>query len=222
MGKQQTASASGGQSPAGASAEASAPPGENTARVVMRNNELPGWFWGLLGCLSVLGVGSGVLFLIFKPPGGTAVAGPSLATTPAPIDRAPARRGPQIDIEPMAPPPAPPPEELAAPKPKVAPHPLRIARSPGTPHAADAPSGETDPATAGDSDDAPTPKVKAKAGDSDDAPTPKVKAKAGDSDDAPKPKVKAKAPAADPDDDQAAPARKPPSSDDKSDDKTSL
>ncbi len=209
MGKQQTASASGGQSPAGASAEASPPPGENTARVVMRNNELPGWFWGLLGCLSVLGVGSGVLFLIFKPPGGMAVAGTGLASTPAPIDRASARRGPQIDIEPMAPPPAPPPEALAAPKPKVAPHPLRIARSPGTPHAADAPSGETDPTTAGDSDDAPKPRVKTKAADSDDTPTP----------DAPKPRVKTKAPAADPDDDQAAHARKAPSTDDKSDDK---
>ncbi len=214
MGKQQTARASGGQSSAGASAEASANPRHNTARVVMRNNELPGWFWGLLGCLSVLGVGSGVLFLIFKPAGGATVAGPDPAPAPAQIDRAPARRGPQIDIEPMAPPLAPPPEALAAPRPKAAPHPLKIARSPVTPHAAGAPGGETDSTTAGDSDDAPKP----------DAAKPKVKAKAGDSDDAPKPdapktKVKTKAPAADPDDDQAPHARKPPSSDDKSDDK---
>ncbi|HEY5090033.1 MAG TPA: hypothetical protein VIK30_08690, partial [Polyangia bacterium] len=103
---------------------------------------------------------------------------------------------------PVSPPRRPPPEAAAAPKPRVAPRPLKIARSPGTPHAADAPGGETDRATAGDSDDAPKP----------DAPKP----------DAPKPKVKTKAPAADPDDDQAAPARKPPPSDDKSDDKTSL
>lgn len=191
MGKQQTARASGGQSSAGASAEASANPRHNTARVVMRNNELPGWFWGLLGCLSVLGVGSGVLFLIFKPAGGATVAGPDPAPAPAQIDRAPARRGPQIDIEPMAPPLAPPPEALAAPRPKAAPHPLKIARSPLTPHAAGAaaPAGETDSEPASDADDAP------------------------------KPKTKAKAPAADPDDDQAAHARKPPSSDDKSDDK---
>jgi serine/threonine protein kinase len=41
------------------------------------------------------------------PGASPAVAGPSLATTPPPIDRAPARRGPQIDIEPMGSPPKP-------------------------------------------------------------------------------------------------------------------
>jgi hypothetical protein len=199
MGKQQTASASGGQSSSGASSESSANPRENTARVVMRGSELPGWFWGLLGCLSVLGIGSAVLFLIFKPPSGIAAAAPSLAATAVPADRAPAQHGPQIDIEPMAPPPAPSSAAFGAPRPKAVPHPLKIARSPSAPsHPAAVPAGDTDKGA----DNGP----EAETSDSDDAP--KVKAK-----------VKAKPPAADSDDDQAAGAHKAAPSDDKSDDK---
>jgi hypothetical protein len=199
MGKQQTARASGGQSPPGASSESSANPRENTARVVMRNNELPGWFWGLLGCLSVLGVGSAVLFFIFKPTVGAVAPAPSLAATAAPTESTPSRRGPQIDIEPMAPPPVAPSEALGAPRPKLASHPIKIARSPSAPHAAAAPAADADKST----DKA----AEAETGDSDDAPKAK-------------PKAKAKAAATDSDDDQPAAARKAPaSSDDKSDDK---
>ncbi len=204
MGKQQTASASGGQSPSGASSESSPNPRENTARVVMRNNELPGWFWGLLGCLSVLGVGSAVLFFIFKPTGGAVAPAPSLAATAAPAAGAPAGRGAQIDIEPMAPPPASPSETLGAPRPKAAPHPIKIARSPSAPHPAAAPADDADKGADKATDNA----AEAVTGDADDAPKAKAKAK-----------VKAKASATDSDDDQAAGARKAPASDDKSDDK---
>jgi hypothetical protein len=200
MGEQQTASATGGQSPSGVSsggpAGSSANPRENTARVVMRGSELPGWFWGLLGCLTVLGLGSAVLFLIFKPPGGLAPPAPSVVTTAAPADRAPVPRGPQIDIEPMAPPPSS--ATVGAPKPRAASHPLKVARSPSAPHPAAAPVGEADKG-----DDQTT---EAETTDSDDAPKAKTKAKP-------------KAPAADSDDDQPAAAHKTPSSDDKSDDK---
>jgi hypothetical protein len=201
MGEQQTASATGGRSPSGASSGGSsgttANPRENTARVVMRGNELPGWFWGLLGCLSVLGVGSAVLFLIFKPPGGLTAPAPSLAVTAAPADRAPVPGARQIDIEPMAPPP-PSPAVAGVPKPKAVSHPLKIARSPSAPHPAAAPVADTDKG-----DDKAT---EAETGDSDDAPKANAKAKV-------------KAPAADSDDDQAAGARKTSPSDDKSDDK---
>src|SRR5450631_308667 len=39
---------------------------ENTARVVMHKSALPGWFWGMLGCLTVLGVGFGVLIVVAR------------------------------------------------------------------------------------------------------------------------------------------------------------
>src|ERR1700689_5292307 len=125
MAKQQTARTSGGQTSAGGPAggpagpmESRANPRENTARVAMRGSELPGWFWGLLGCLSVLGVGSAVLFFVFKPAGG--LAGPAnLAAPAAPADRSTSSA--QIDIEPMAPPPAP---GGPAPKPTPPPPPL--------------------------------------------------------------------------------------------------
>ena len=38
----------------------------NTARVVLHKSALPGWFWGMLGCLSVLGVGFAVLILVAR------------------------------------------------------------------------------------------------------------------------------------------------------------
>jgi hypothetical protein len=200
MGKQQTARASGGHptAPSGGSSESPANPRENAARVAMRGNELPGWFWGLLGCLSVLGVGSAVLFLIFKPPSGVA-APPGLATTTAAADRTSAQRGAQIDIEPMAPPPIPAAEAPAPPKPKPA-RLLKIAHAPAASHPSTAGSEEPAPATEGES------------ADSGDAP--KVEA--------PRAKAKTKAAAAD-DDDQAAHTRKLPADDkpgDKSGDKS--
>jgi hypothetical protein len=129
----------------------------------MRGSELPGWFWGLLGCLSVLGVGSAVLFFVFKPAGGVA-APANLAAPATPADRptSPA----QIDIEPMAPPPA---EAVATPKPRPAPHAVKIAHAPAAAHSA-ASAAEAEPTAAEDSDDAPKAKAKTKepAADPDD------------------------------------------------------
>ncbi len=185
MGKQQTARASGGH-PAGSS-ESSVNLQEGPARIDRGGNELPGWFWGMLGCLTVLGVGSTVLFLMFKPPGGTAATATSLTTQP------PALRGPEIDIEPIAPPPAfhpaKPVSALAASKPKPAPRPIKNARSPATSSSAAEPGGETDPQAEGDSDHEPQAALKTKA------------------------------PAADEDNEEAARAHKSPSADDKSHDK---
>jgi hypothetical protein len=199
MGKQQTARASGSHpnAPSGGSSESPANPRENTARVAMGGNELPGWFWGLLGCLSVLGVGSAVLFLIFKPPSGVA-APPGLVTTTAAGDRTSAQRGAQIDIEPMAPPPTPAAGAPAPPKPRPA-RPLRIAHVQAASHPSTAGSEEPAPATEGES------------ADSDDAPKAET----------PRAKTKTKAAAAD--DDQAAHTSKLPADDkpgDKSGDKS--
>jgi hypothetical protein len=165
--------------------ESRANPRENTARVAMRGSELPGWFWGLLGCLSVLGVGSAVLFFVFKPAGG--LAGPAnLAAPAAPADRPTSSA--QIDIEPMAPPRA---EAVAAPKPRPAPHAMKIAHAPAAAHSAGSPAAAAEPAAADDSDD-----------------------------DAPKAKAKTKEPADDSDDDQPAASRKVPAASDKSGDKS--
>jgi type IV secretory pathway VirB10-like protein len=204
MGKQQTARASSGH--AAVPSESSLNPRENTARVSMRGNELPGWFWGVLGCLSVLGIGFAVLFLLVKAPTGATPPAPSLAATAPPADgaRASARRGPQIDIEPMAPPalPALPADGLPAARPKAAPRPVRVAHSPLPAHPSSA--DKTDQADQTDKTDKEA--EPAAASDSDDAPRASAK-------------TKAKTPAAD-DDDQPARARKAPAtSDDKSDDK---
>src|SRR6185312_9855700 len=50
--------------------------GENTARVVMHRGSVPGWFWGLLGFLSVLAIGFGAL--LFAAKNGLFAAAPVL------------------------------------------------------------------------------------------------------------------------------------------------
>jgi len=175
MGKQQTARAS-GRHPA-APSPSSPNLRDNAASVAAPRSELPGWFWGLLGCLSVLGVGFTVLFFVIEPPRGGSALPPSAAPTSVPLDRA--ASGPQI--VPMTPPPASPAAALARPRPR--PHTFRIAHAAGAPRAAPSLGGETDQATGdqatGDGDDA------------DDAPAPAVaKAKA--------PAVAVKAPGPDP------------------------
>ena len=126
----------------------------STARVSttqgVRRSELPGWFWGALGCLTVLVVGLSVVFLMGQagpaptPPAATAKA---VEPEPAPKPPAPAARpGPgatdppakaAIKIEPMAAPapaaaaanpPAPPAAHAAKTK---ASRPIKVARSPG-------------------------------------------------------------------------------------------
>ena len=102
--------------------------GENTARVVMHKSAVPGWFWGLLGFLSVLAVGFGALLFAAKN-GLFAAVAPAAATAPAAaVLPVPAPQGgPQI--EPFAPAAAPalPPAE---PRPRPASHPIKLARSP--------------------------------------------------------------------------------------------
>src|SRR5262245_56523426 len=76
---------------------AQAPPGRHsTARVAttagVRKSELPGWFWGALGCMTVLAIGLAAVFFIGQnggtpAPGGAApgvVAPASGATAAAP------------------------------------------------------------------------------------------------------------------------------------------
>src|SRR6185369_4940051 len=114
---------------------------EDTARVVMQKSALPGWFWGMLGCLTVLGVGFGVLIVVARngllnggaagPPNPT-VAAPTLAA-PA---TAPARSRPQPQIEPLVTTPAASPVPAAEPKPRTQPHAIKLARSPSGGHSA--------------------------------------------------------------------------------------
>jgi len=130
--------------PAGIRADAR----ENAARLVMHQSALPGWFWGMLGCLSVLGVGFGILIIVARNGlfGGGAV-GPTPATTAAPTTAAPATAPagsrPRPQIEQLVPPSARPLTRVAKPKPQT--HAIKLARSPsgGHPVAADEPANDT-------------------------------------------------------------------------------
>jgi pyruvate/2-oxoglutarate dehydrogenase complex dihydrolipoamide acyltransferase (E2) component len=133
--------------PAGIHADAR----ENTARVVMQRSALPGWFWGVLGCLSVLGVGFGILIVVARNGllGGGAV-GPAPAAAAAPTApthaaTAPAGSPPRPQIEQLVRPSAPRLTPVAAPKPKPQAHAIKLARSPsgGHPITADRPADDT-------------------------------------------------------------------------------
>jgi hypothetical protein len=159
MAERTRATASGGSRPAPAGAQASGRR-HSTARVSTthgahsaadgaRRSELPGWFWGALGCLSVLVVGLSVVFFLGQngvapgptpaaaavAPGAVAPAAPAAATPAPEAQRPPA---PGIHVEPMAQPPAaidqvPAATEVpAAPavKQKAGAHPIKVARSP--------------------------------------------------------------------------------------------
>ena len=86
---------------------------ENTARVVMHKSALPGWFWGMLGCLSVLGVGFGVLIVVARNglldggAVGPAAAAAAAAAPARPRRRRPAGSRPRPQIEQLVPPPPP-------------------------------------------------------------------------------------------------------------------
>jgi hypothetical protein len=132
--------------PAGIRANA----GENTARVVMHKSALPGWFWGMLGCLSVLGVGFGVLIVVARNgllgggavgPTTAAITAGSPASAPA---TGPAGSRPRPQIEQLVPPPAAPLVPTAEPKPRAQPHAIKLARSPsgGHPSVADKPADD--------------------------------------------------------------------------------
>ncbi len=142
--------------------------------IAPRAPALPPVFWGALGCVSVLGVGFTILFLV----GGTsssaarpAVARPAVArpqsavALPAPPVSASARPSP--DIQPLAPQPSasPPVATAPAPHPKPPIHLIKVARAPavaanvkdpsksdGKPEKKAASAGADEPA--GDSDEA--------------------------------------------------------------------
>jgi hypothetical protein len=140
----------------------------STARVSttqgVRRSELPGWFWGALGCLTVLVVGLSIVFLMGQagpaaaPPAATVktvetvVAPPTGRPGPgAAVD--PAAHAPAIKIEPMVAPVQPAAVGQAAPhpaaKPRPATRPIKVARSPAS---GAKPSAATN-AAADDSDD---------------------------------------------------------------------
>jgi hypothetical protein len=125
-----------------------------SVRALAAGAQVPNWFWVVLGCLSVLGVGFTVLFVVVRTP-ATAVVRP--ATAPA---AAPTAAAPGIQVEQLAPPSPPRP---AAPARKPAPRVVKVARtSSPTPHTAKA---EADDEGAADTEDA----------DPDEEPTPKAK-----------------------------------------------
>src|SRR4051812_838254 len=126
--------------PAGIPADAP----EDTARVVMHKSALPGWFWGMLGCLTVLGVGFGALIVVARngllaggPVGPASAAAPTVAapTAPAPATGSAGSR-PQPQIEQLVPPPAAPLVPTAEPKARTQLHAIKLARSPSGGHSA--------------------------------------------------------------------------------------
>jgi hypothetical protein len=153
----------------------------STARVATtqgaRRSELPGWFWGALGCLTVLVVGLTVVFVMGQQ--GVASA-PTVDAVPAVISTPPAQaaaapgaapRGPEaqlargagIRVEPMAAPPGAIEQVVPAPvvaKPKAPVRPLKVARSPAA--AKTKPAGASKPA-AEDEEGEDEPKAKPRA-----------------------------------------------------------
>ena len=165
--------------------------GENTARVVMHKSALPGWFWGMLGCLSVLGVGFGVLIVVARnglldggavapvPAAGATVAAP---TAPAPVT-GPAGSRPRPQIEQLVPPPAAPLIPGAEPKPRTQPHAIKLARSPSGGHGAAGDKPADDKAGADKPGDDKSGADKSAAGSDEAAPAKKPADKtAGDDD----------------------------------------
>src|SRR5215471_20255312 len=90
------ATASGRSRPAPAPGPA-APARHSTARVAttagVRRSDLPGWFWGALGCMTVLVIGLTVVFFMSQPGGFLAApaSGPAAAAVApgAPVATAP-------------------------------------------------------------------------------------------------------------------------------------
>jgi hypothetical protein len=122
------------QPPASASGSPHPVAHETTARVATQKTPLPSFFWGALGCVSVLTVGFTVLFVVARP-GAAAVTLPPPVPLPPPaaVTAPPPPPRPSPDIQPMAPPAAPPAAPVEAPaahaKPVVV-HPVKVARAP--------------------------------------------------------------------------------------------
>jgi len=154
---------------------------EDTARVVMQKSALPGWFWGMLGCLTVLGAGFGVLIVVARNgllDGGAVGMATAAVTAPTAPQASPEVRPqlqrPQPQIEQLAPAPAAPLIPVAEPKQRTPLHAIKLARSPAGGHsatadkpAADKP-GAADKAAAASDEAAPAKKAADKpAGDED-------------------------------------------------------
>lgn len=159
-------------------------PHQTTARVAPAA-QLPGIFWGALGCVSVLGVGFTVLFLVLRP-GSPATAAPPLPPPTAAVvaPPPPAEPRPTPDIQPLAPPPAAAtPAEAEPAHPKAPVHPIKVARAAKVEKKAAKPPADQ---SGGDSDETAAPKKAAaeKSGAEpsadDDQPAPRHRERASD------------------------------------------
>jgi hypothetical protein len=147
MAERPTASPSGKRQPA-RSAQPSRELNTETARILLHGGRgaVPGWFWALLGCLTVLGVGFAGLFVVVRSlpaPTTAAVTAPGGGATPPG-----GARGGGIQVEQLASPPAPALAPFPGPKARPAPRGVKVARSPGSlrPSAAGAASSGQDEA----------------------------------------------------------------------------
>jgi hypothetical protein len=168
------AASSGGARPARPGALPATESHQHTARIAVRS-QLPGWLWGVMGCLTVLGVGFAALFVLMGPGAGPATPAAVITAAPSAPAAAPAPAKPAgIQVEPMAAPPPPPPPIVAHPsKPKAAPdarrRPVKVARSPGAARAAGEDVVEEEAEDA-DPEEAPAPKPKTKTAARERAP----------------------------------------------------
>ena len=118
--------------------------------IAPKATELPSIFWGALGCVSVLGVGFTVLFLVARPGSGASPAVVPSTAAPQPalvVPAPPVAARPSPDIQPLAPPPVAPVEAAPTPPavhPKPVTHLIKVARGPAGASAAKKDDGKGD------------------------------------------------------------------------------
>ena len=182
MAERPTASPSGRRQPARA-AQPSIEQNTDTARINLHGGRgaVPGWFWALLGCLSVLGVGLAGLFVVVKllPAHGAGIAAEASAGGPG---GAMPGKGGGIQVEQLASPPSPALAPLPPARPRLPPHALKVARSPSG--ARRGPDTAGSPASAaGEPEEAAAPAAEPAADNDSEPPAEKA---AADSDEAPR------------------------------------